>query len=448
MKLMFIVPRANGGGAEKVITALSSRFAEEHEVTLVTTIKENDLENYPTSEAVRCISLYEYMRRPDPNAPVKGGFVLWAKRTALAICLAHPKLFRNVLRRRNERHQIEALRTLKRELDVDCAVSFLNSANYLNAMSKAGERTIVSIRSFLSGPFAPAECRTRRGRAQIRKACELADGIVAVSREAEADLERTYGAEAARVRTIYNICDAEKIRAEALLPAEDAALLERLERAPFVVCSAGRLTEKKGHWHLVRAFREIVRREPGALLVILGREGSAKENTEPLLREIIRANGLEDNVLLPGFYSNPYPYLARGDVYVCSSFNEGFPNALVEAMALGLPVVSTDCRSGPREILAPASDCDRKTAAAEQAEYGILIPECSGRRPAPDAPPEPEEEIMTECMKRLLDDPALREHYRERSIRRSEDFTADEIMRQWQTVILGEESKEGSGWDR
>ena len=156
----------------------------------------------------------------------------------------------------------------------------------------------------------------------------------------------------------------------------------------------------------------------------------------PLLREIIRANGLENNVLLPGFYSNPYPYLARGDVYVCSSFNEGFPNALVEAMALGLPVVSTDCRSGPREILAPDTDCEQKTSVPERAPYGILLPECSGHRLSPEAPPEPEEQYMAEAIESLRADPALREHYREQSRRRSEAFTADEIMRQWQSVIL------------
>ena len=441
MKLMFIVPRANGGGAEKVITALASRFAEEHEVTLVTTARENDLENYPIAEKVRCINIYDYMRQappPDPPSDLRQRLILGAKRAALRVCLAYPVLFRETLRRRRERHRIEALRALKRERGVECAVSFLNSANYLNAMSKAGERTIISIRSFLSGPFAPEDSQTPRGQTQIRRACELADGIVAVSREAEADLVRTYGADAKRVCTIYNICDAEKIRAEALLPAEDAALLERIERADFVVCSVGRLTEKKGHWHLVRAFRDIVRRDPKALLVILGREGIDRENTEPLLREIIRANGLENNVLLPGFYSNPYPYLARGDVYVCSSFNEGFPNALVEAMALGLPIVSTDCRSGPREILAPDTDCEQKTSVPERAPYGILLPECSGHRLSPEAPPEPEEEYLAEAIESLRADPALREHYRQQSRRRAEAFTADEIMRQWQSVILGD----------
>ena len=71
----------------------------------------------------------------------------------------------------------------------------------------------------------------------------------------------------------------------------------------------------------------------------------------PVLERKIEEKGLEDSVSLPGFLPNPYPILARGDLFVLSSLWEGSPNALTEAMALGVPVVSTDCPSGPREIL-------------------------------------------------------------------------------------------------
>ena len=443
MKLMFIVPRANGGGAEKVITSLSSRFAGEHEVYLVTTVKPNSLENYPMSDTVHPINLYERMTMASAAgaAPASGGRLAGLLRRIrnrlLRFAQNHAAGFQWFFRWQNDRRQIRALRDLKQELGIDCAVSFLNSANYLNAMSRAGERTVISIRSYLNGPFSPDESRTARGRRHIKAACRKADCVVAVSQEAEHDLIKSYGAPRRRVRAIYNICDAEKIRADSALPAEDAALLEKLEKASTVICSTGRLTEKKGHWHLVRAFREIVREDPGAVLLILGREGSVRENTAGLLREIIRADGLEENVLLPGFYPNPFPYLARGDVYVCASFNEGFPNALIEAMALGLPAISTDCRSGPREILAPATDCESKTAVPELAEFGVLLPECSGRKLPPDAPPEPEEQYMADAIKQLLRDKDLRAHYREQSLARAGEFTAEKIMKQWHDVILG-----------
>ena len=155
MKLMFIVPRANGGGAEKVITALSSRFARGNEVFLVTTVKPNALEDYPVSDAVRRINLYERMSASDgQSAPAGAPVGLAARlRRGLAIRIvrfmqSHPGWFRWFFRARHERRQIEALRALKKELGIDCAVSFLNSANYLNAMSRAGERTVISVRSY------------------------------------------------------------------------------------------------------------------------------------------------------------------------------------------------------------------------------------------------------------------------------------------------------------
>src|SRR5205823_738341 len=96
---------------------------------------------------------------------------------------------------------------------------------------------------------------------------------------------------------------------------------------------------------LIDAFAE-VRRDREARLVILG-DGPER----PMLESRIGARGLDDSVAMPGFVDNPYACMARAAVLVLSSDREGLPTVLIESLAVGTPVVSTDCESGPREIL-------------------------------------------------------------------------------------------------
>jgi glycosyltransferase involved in cell wall biosynthesis len=124
---------------------------------------------------------------------------------------------------------------------------------------------------------------------------------------------------------------------------------------PPVVLGVGRLTQAKDFPTLIRAFA-LVRKERPARLMILG-EGEERPKLEALVREL----GLEEDVALPGFVGNPYKYIARAGVFVLSSAWEGLPTTLVEALALGTPVVSTNCKSGPEEIL-------------EEGRWGRLVP--------------------------------------------------------------------------
>lgn len=114
---------------------------------------------------------------------------------------------------------------------------------------------------------------------------------------------------------------------------------------PSIIVGAGRFQRQKDFPTLIRAFAQ-VQAQPPCRLVILG-DGGGQAKLEALISEL----GLGDRVDLPGFRTNPYSYLARADLFVLSSAWEGSPNVLTEAMALGTPVVSTNCPSGPRELL-------------------------------------------------------------------------------------------------
>lgn len=119
-----------------------------------------------------------------------------------------------------------------------------------------------------------------------------------------------------------------------------------LNQTDPVIIGVGRLSAEKDFKTLIHAFRQVLLQRP-ARLVILG-EGALRDELEDLIRVL----GVEGRVALPGVVDNPYKYMHRASVFVLSSLYEGFPNVLLEALAVGTHVVATDCQSGPREILA------------------------------------------------------------------------------------------------
>ncbi len=122
-----------------------------------------------------------------------------------------------------------------------------------------------------------------------------------------------------------------------------------------IILSIGRLSEQKDFRNLILSFSQI-REESNAKLIILG-EGDERINLNKLIKEL----NLEEYIDMPGFINNPYKYMANSDLFVLSSKYEGFPNVLIESLACGIPIISTDCPSGPREIL-------------DDGKYGKLVP--------------------------------------------------------------------------
>lgn len=179
-----------------------------------------------------------------------------------------------------------------------------------------------------------------------------ADGIVAVSRGTAESLAQLLGLPLQRIQTIYN-------------PIVTPELFEKAKEAiehPWfmssempVIIAVGRLEAQKDFSTLIAAFAKVRKVRPARLL-ILG-EGSQRE----MLAAMIRDLGLDDCVALPGFVQNPYAYTARSAVLVLSSVWEGLSNVLIEALAVGTPVVATNCKSGPSEVL-------------DNGNYGELVP--------------------------------------------------------------------------
>jgi glycosyltransferase involved in cell wall biosynthesis len=226
-------------------------------------------------------------------------------------------------------------------------------AVWARALARVPVRLVVAEHTTptLSAAHAP-RLRERMLPAFIRFSYRHADAVVAVSNGVAADLAAVTGLERDRILTIYNPIVTPRVEEGAEEPLRHPWFTPG---APPVVLGAGRLTAAKDFPTLLRAFA-IVRASRPLRLLILG-EGEERPALEALAAEL----GIEADCSFPGFTANPYAYMARAAVFVLSSRWEGLPTVLVEAMASGCAVVSTDCRNGPREIL-------------EDGRHGVLVP--------------------------------------------------------------------------
>jgi glycosyltransferase involved in cell wall biosynthesis len=251
---------------------------------------------------------------------------------------------------------VAAVRELVRELRPDVTLSFLTRSNMANVLN-ASSACVISERANTSAHFGPG-LSGAASRALVRTLYPRADRVIAVSEGVADDLRDNFGVSAQKLAAIPNPVDVEAILAKAQAPpAIDIG-------APYIL-AAGRLVKSKNFEMLIRAFAAAALE--GRKLLILG-EGPERD---ALARVAADAN-VADRVVMPGFIANPYPLMGGADVFVLSSNAEGFPNGLVEAMAVGAPVIATNCASGPSEILAETKhDAILDTTFAA---HGVVVP--------------------------------------------------------------------------
>lgn len=179
-----------------------------------------------------------------------------------------------------------------------------------------------------------------------------ADAIHAVSRGVAVASAKELGLPLERFQVVYNLVVTQQILE---MSCTNIDLPWLINDGRKLIVAAGRLTKQKDFATLIRAFA-LVQSKTNARLVIMG-EGELRSDLEQLVAE----NSLQQAVLLPGFMENPFAVMKQADLFVLSSAWEGLPNVLIQAMACGTPVVSTDCPSGPAEIL-------------ENGKWGRLVP--------------------------------------------------------------------------
>lgn len=250
----------------------------------------------------------------------------------------------------------------------------------------------------------------------VRRLYRYADAIIAVSKGVRDDVIAVTKIDQERVSVVYQPKSSIEIRAKAKSQIDHPWF--QSTDVP-VLLFVGRLRVQKNIASLIRAFARVVDRLPARLMIL----GSGREETR--LAELIRHHNLTNSVELVGYVDNPYAYMHQASIFVFPTLWEGMPNALLEAMVVGLPVISTDSSgSGPREVLAPDSDHRvRITDGIEFAEYGVLT--AVG-----------DEVALTEAMYTLLTNLHMRKHYAQKSLERARAFEAKDVMKEYAKILL------------
>lgn len=366
IKVAFFVPALTGGGAERVVTRILRHLDRSKFHPLLVVMEKGGifLEDVP----------------PDVNVRDCG---------------------KRILGRQAER--IFLFAKILKEEKPDVVVSFLWFANAVAVMgcrlSGGNARLVLSERSTILGSregFLQELCR----RLAIRFLYPAADRIVVNSESLRSQLLGHFRFPESKVDVIHNPLDIHEVQARSMM--DDPPALPAVVQEPIVI-GMGRFSQEKGFDLLVRAMAIV---KFPARLVLLG-EGREERN----LRRLAESLGLSRRVGFPGFRKPPYGILRQATVFVLPSRYEGFPNGLVEAMALGVPCVATRCRTGPEEII-------------RDGENGLLVPvEDPGS--------------LAMAIDRLLGDATLRERMGGAARDSARRYDAPGIVRQFEEMISG-----------
>lgn len=316
-----------------------------------------------------------------------------------------------------------------RRYHLDAVISFMERANIVNLLGNTRTARIISIRTHISESLTSKKGPLKRPLILLgyRTLTRRASRIVFNSQESTNDFAQQFPFSRQTLATIYNFPPLALEQQARTSPGTEA---EQLFSAGPVVLTCGRLIHAKGHVALIRAFAAIANEVPDTRLVILG-EGPQRQRLERL-----RAHyHLTDRIVLPGFQTNPYAWMRLCTLFVLPSRAEGFPNALMEAMLLGRPVIATDCLSGPRELLDPNRPLNDQTTALQYAPFGILTPPLDAIDRDDNAPLSSAEQALAEGMRALLRDEALRKKYAAKASERTRAFDHEAIADQWINAV-------------
>lgn len=329
--LMLMVPMLHQGGFERVCVT-TARLMQEYYNVYILIFSSKDI-NYDVTG----------LEVIDINVPAQKGIV---NKTI------------NVIKR------VVKTRRIKKKLDIDIAYSFGSSANYVNVLSRRNEKVLTGLR-----------CQTdMENEEQVSLFCDRSDQVLSCSKEIMRQLASDY--DYTKSSYIYNPLDVQDVQKKGAEPVSDYPFSEDDQ----VIACMGRNDYIKGIWHLVKAFSAVAQKNPKARLMVLGAGDWSG------YKELASKLGIGDKAFFPGVRKNPFAYVSKADLYVCSSNHEGFPNAVLEAMALKKPVISADCKTGPREILLSEAQYEELIAREPDGsstkdviygDYGILVPDMS-----------------------------------------------------------------------
>ena len=385
--IAIIITKLNGGGAERCASNLSIELSKKYNVYLVVLDGRNI------------------------TYPYEGNLI------DLAIPDSHNFLDRviNVFKR------VSVVKKLKKNHKIQCSISLLDGPNIVNTMSKQKDKVIVSVRNRLSG-----ENVGKLRKKLITYCSKKSDLTVSLSKMVKKDLIEEFGIQPDKIVTVYNHCDPILLRSL----SKNSPKPSYINKESVYIATMGRLNHQKGQWHLIRAFREVLKEIPNAKLLIIG-EGELEQKLKQLATDL----GIADQVIFTGFIKNPHNMLQYSEMFVFPSLYEGLGNVLLEALAFEMPIISADCIAGPREILAPDTKLDDTATSMQLEKYGILVPVMDAEHFDANEPLTEAESELTKAIIKLHYDEKLRRDYSSAASLRIKDFSKERIMQMWECCI-------------
>ena len=326
-----------------------------------------------------------------------------------------------------------ALRKLVIQGGFDVVISHMDGANWVNVLSFSPAKKILVVHgTVLRDKNVPAVQQWFRKRLIFPWLYNLAERTVAVSQGIARELSLSCGVRNACA--IPNFFELQAITNKTQQPLDEAQAA--IFNHPAVLITSGRLAEQKKQSHLLDMMAALRGRGRPARLVILG-DGELRDSL------IVKSQALglrtfhvwgsdaqyvdDCDVYFLGYVSNPYQYLARVTLFLFPSWWEGFPLALCEAMIAGIPVLSADCPTGPREILAPGTVLDDyNLRTTEIARNGLLLPMVESKQDL---------NVWVDAVENLLNNTALRACLRMNAAQAMKALDRDAVMGQWQQLI-------------
>ena len=312
--------------------------------------------------------------------------------------------------------RVVRVRQFKKELGIQISYSFGQTANIVNVLSKGKDVTWAGIRGY--GALDDKK--------QMSFVCKRADRMVSCTKVMEADIAAEYSVKSSA--TLYNPCNLEEIKQLSKEPIQPE-YEDFLQRPGKTVVSMGRAHDVKGFWHLIKSVYLIRQKKQNVKLMLIG-AGDFRE-----YKELAKKLGMEQDVLFTGVQKNPFALLARADIYALTSDSEGFPNALIEAMACGLPCVSVNCKTGPAEILQEDYKKSENQEEVYHGDYGILTPILKGAKNLEPNEITQEEETFAKELEELLTDEAMWALYQEKAVKRAADFGIEAYVAEIEKLI-------------
>jgi glycosyltransferase involved in cell wall biosynthesis len=363
-RLFFLIPNLGKGGAERILAHLLNHL-DRNKFTLGC-IFYNDLHAHRIPDDVTVLNL----KLPGTRNPLK-------------------KIARYVSR------IVKIIRIIN-EYKPDCFMSFMMNTPAILAAKLSSVKPFCIISSHSTSNYEERGIKYLFAKALY----PLANHTVAVSRGLKSWLESKLNIHPSKISVIYNPIDLSAINKSVKEPIDDVSFFK--ENVP-VITSAGRLMPEKGHKYLIKAFA-LCCRKINSRLVILG-EGPEESS----LKRFAHSLGIHDKVIFLGFQNNPFKFFANSTLFVLPSKFEGFGNVIVEAMACGTPVISSDCPVGPREII-------------QNGHNGILVPP---RNP----------EALAVAMMKLLADDKERERLSTNACNGIEKYDVSRIVAQYEKIF-------------